>query len=65
MSEKEYRKKWELKHEWYIKQGVLPLKNGNLPDSDKVLVTTQDNPDNPMGGIDSRDVEKIISLIKS
>lgn len=64
LSNESYKEKWEKKKSWYHKQGILSLVNGELPDSDRVLITTQDNTNNTMGGIDSRDIEMAINLLK-
>ena len=38
----------------------MALTKDEIPDSDNVLIITMDNPDDPHGGIDTTEVDKII-----
>jgi hypothetical protein len=59
LTDDDYRRKWNLKMEWYNNYGVKPYKDATL-DDDKVLITTVDKPD---GGIDSQEVMRIIQEV--
>ena len=54
-----YRKKWEMKKEWYAHNGIVPYEQATQ-DHDKILITTRDKPD---GGIDSQHVKEIIEKV--
>ena len=58
LSNDDYRNKWEKKFEWYKSQGILPIEKDKLPNSDKILILTRDNPD---GSINSQEIENIIN----
>jgi ATP-dependent exoDNAse (exonuclease V) alpha subunit len=52
----DYRKKWEKKKQGYLDNGFVLFTNA-IPDNDKVLIITEDNPN---GGIDSQHFDEII-----
>jgi hypothetical protein len=49
-----YRSRWEIKLDWYRRQGILPLEEGS---SEQQLLVTRDD---DRGGIDSSAIESLI-----
>jgi len=56
MTNEEYRNKWQKKKQGYMEEGFVLFEDASI-DDDKVLITTEENPN---GGIDSQYFDQIV-----
>jgi len=57
MTKVDYRDKWEKKLQGYLDDGFTVYKRGELADSEKVLIITEENPN---GGINSQAIDELV-----